>query len=52
MSYNCVKNILGDREPPPKKQRKSKPEKDQEAFEYWNDDGDNILVRSENYILS
>lgn len=38
LSYKCTKNVLGEREPPPKKQRKSKSEKDREAFEYWNDD--------------
>lgn len=32
LSYNCPKNILGDREPPPKKEKKSKREKELEKF--------------------
>jgi len=45
LSYNCPKNILGDREPPPKKEKKSKHEKELEKFEamkkmkdYYNED--------------
>lgn len=40
LSYKCPVNVLGGREPPPKKVRQPKPNKDddEKAFSYWADD--------------
>lgn len=38
LSYKCPSNVLGAREPPPKKIRKTRADKEEEAFKYWNDE--------------
>lgn len=44
LSYKCPINVLGSRDPPPKKIRKKKSEYDEEAFKYWADDSDDDKV--------
>lgn len=43
LSYKCPVNVLGGREPPPKKVRQPKQNKedDEKAFSYWADDDPN-----------
>lgn len=46
LSYMCPGNVLGNREPPPKKIRKKKKTNDEVAFDYWKDDSDSGEDRS------
>lgn len=43
LSYKCPGNVLGNREPPPKKIRKNK-NNEEAAFDYWKDDSDSDTV--------
>ncbi len=43
LSYKCPGNVLGNREPPPKKIRKKKTDAEA-AFDYWKDDSDSDVV--------
>lgn len=41
LSYKCPKNILGERDPPPKKKRKGKPKEEDSDSDF---DGDKVVV--------
>jgi len=48
LSYNCPRNILGDREPPPKKMRKTKEEKAAEKLEKFKNMREHFKQDSDN----
>lgn len=44
LSYKCPGNVLGNRDPPPKKIRQKKQNDDEAAFDEWKDDSDSEIV--------
>lgn len=45
LSYKCPVNVLGNRDPPPKKIRKKRTN-EEAAFDYWKDDSDDSDIES------